>query len=392
MQDRELVAAIVAGDPDGLAKAYDRYAAPLYTYCRFMLADAGPLDGAAQVVRDTFIIAAARPQELRDPDQLRSWLHAIARNECLHRPGSAAGRRSGGDTAGLAGRPDPDEAMPTVTLPPGLREQVLKACTDSTPAGRAYRVSVTHRAGPFGRAGFPKPIVAPGPPWWQEVRRHRHAAAVAAAIAAGILAAGIATLLIAGGSHPDRTSTVALGGGVPAAASDTAPGSASGSSSRGRKIVAVKSTPASPTPDATPTTSKGTTAGQPETSAPAPSSSSGSPSASPSPSPSPSPSTSPAQGYLLVAPTKLVLSAVKGKAASGKFAVEAFGGPVSEYTISVPADVATKVTVSPSSGSLPHTEDSVVVTVTVKSLAALDTNVTVQPGGVVVAVQFSIKA
>jgi len=28
MRDSEVVAAIVAGDPDGLAEAYDRYAAP----------------------------------------------------------------------------------------------------------------------------------------------------------------------------------------------------------------------------------------------------------------------------------------------------------------------------------------------------------------------------
>jgi hypothetical protein len=32
MHDSEVVAAIAAGDPDGLAEAYDRYAAPLYAY------------------------------------------------------------------------------------------------------------------------------------------------------------------------------------------------------------------------------------------------------------------------------------------------------------------------------------------------------------------------
>ena len=385
MQDRELVAAIVAGDPDGLAEAYDRYAAPLYTYCRFMLPDTDPPDGAAQVVRDTFIIAAARLQELRDPDQLRSWLHAVARNECLRRLGSAAGRRSGGDTAG---RPDSDDAMPTVTLPPGLREQVLKACADSTPAGRAYRASVTHRAGAFGRSGFPKPVVPPGPPWWQEVRRHRHVAAAVVAIAAGVLVAGIAMLVIAGGSHPDRTSTVALGGGVPAGASGTAPGSASASSSPGRSTVAANSTPTPSMLADTPTTSQGATPGKSKPAAPAASSPSTSPSRSPSPSPSPSPS----QGVLLVGPTKLVLSAVKGKAASGTFTLESYLGPVSDYTISVPAGVASKVTVSPSSGSLPKIEDKVVVTVTVKSLVALNTHVTVEPGALVVTVLFSIKA
>jgi DNA-directed RNA polymerase specialized sigma24 family protein len=37
MRDSEVVAAIVAGDPAGLAEAYDRYAAPLYNYCRTLL-------------------------------------------------------------------------------------------------------------------------------------------------------------------------------------------------------------------------------------------------------------------------------------------------------------------------------------------------------------------
>ena len=37
MRDSEVVAAIVAGNPEGLAEAYDRYASPLYTYCRSLL-------------------------------------------------------------------------------------------------------------------------------------------------------------------------------------------------------------------------------------------------------------------------------------------------------------------------------------------------------------------
>jgi DNA-directed RNA polymerase specialized sigma24 family protein len=391
MQDRELVAAIVAGNPEGLAEAYDRYAAPLYAYCRFMLPDPDPLGGAARVVRDTFIIAASRLPELRDPDRLRSWLHAVARNECLRHLGSTAGQSGGTDAAGpggLAGRPEQNGAMPTVMLPPELREQVLRACADDTPTGRAYRVSVTHRAGPFGRTGFPKPVGPPGPPWWQEVRRHPGPAAAVAAIAAAALAAGIAALVIAGGSQPDGASMVALGGGVPAATSGPAPGSAGASSSPGRKTAAVRDTPTSSLLAATPTTSQGATPGQPRTATPAPSSSSGSTSPATSPSSSPPPS----QGHLLVVPTKLVLSAVKGQAASGTFTLEAVGGPVDLYTIKVPAGVASKVTVSRSVGSLPKAKDSVVVTVTVKSLVALDTHVTVAPGGLVVTVLFSIKA
>jgi RNA polymerase sigma factor (sigma-70 family) len=86
MQDREIVAAIVAGDPDGIAEAYDRYAMPLYSYCRSLLRE--PAD-AADAVQDTFLIATARLGSLREPGKLRSWLYAVARNECYRKLRSA---------------------------------------------------------------------------------------------------------------------------------------------------------------------------------------------------------------------------------------------------------------------------------------------------------------
>jgi RNA polymerase sigma factor (sigma-70 family) len=82
MQDRQIVAAIVAGRPAGLAAAYDQYAPALHAYCRSLLAE--PAD-AADAVQDTFIIASAKLGGLRDPDRLRPWLYAVARNECRRR-------------------------------------------------------------------------------------------------------------------------------------------------------------------------------------------------------------------------------------------------------------------------------------------------------------------
>ncbi len=102
MRDSEVVAAIVAGDPAGLAAAYDRYAAPLYTFCRAMLRE--PAD-AADVVQDTFVIAVPGLSGLRDPERLRPWLYAVARNECHRR------LRSGGQQAPLEEAPEvTDEA------------------------------------------------------------------------------------------------------------------------------------------------------------------------------------------------------------------------------------------------------------------------------------------
>jgi len=88
MHDSEVVAAIVAGDPDGLAEAYDRYAAPLYAYCRSLLRE--PAD-AADAVQDTFVIAASKLAGLRDRSRLRPWLYAVARNECHRRLRESAG-------------------------------------------------------------------------------------------------------------------------------------------------------------------------------------------------------------------------------------------------------------------------------------------------------------
>jgi RNA polymerase sigma factor (sigma-70 family) len=79
MRDRDIVAAIIAGDPAGLAAAYDSYAAGLFGYCRSLLGE--PAD-AADAVQDTFVIAAAKVGGLRSPSRLRPWLYAVARNEC----------------------------------------------------------------------------------------------------------------------------------------------------------------------------------------------------------------------------------------------------------------------------------------------------------------------
>src|ERR1700722_6323089 len=90
MHDSEVIASF-AGDRSGeLTEAYDRYADPLYRYC---LAWLGEPAEAADAVQDTFVIAAARAAarlvDLSEPERLRTWLYAGARNECqrIRRPG-----------------------------------------------------------------------------------------------------------------------------------------------------------------------------------------------------------------------------------------------------------------------------------------------------------------
>lgn len=110
MQDSDMVTAIAAEDPEGLAAAYDRYAAGLYAYCRAMLTEPA---GADQAVADTFVIAATRLTGLSDPERLRVWLYAVARNECHRRlRARAATADSAGPDEATSVEVDPEQAGP----------------------------------------------------------------------------------------------------------------------------------------------------------------------------------------------------------------------------------------------------------------------------------------
>ena len=80
--DAELARAAARGSQSAFAAIYDRYADRLYDFCVGMLRDR---DAAADCVQDVFVTAATKLAQLREPDRLRSWLFAIARNEALSR-------------------------------------------------------------------------------------------------------------------------------------------------------------------------------------------------------------------------------------------------------------------------------------------------------------------
>jgi RNA polymerase sigma factor (sigma-70 family) len=115
MRDSEVVASIVAGEPEGLAAAYDRYASDLFGYCRSLLAEP---DDAADAVQDTFVIAASKLSGLRDRDRLRAWLFAVARNECLRR------LKSRHAAAPLQNVPEPADENADVTRPAERAETI----------------------------------------------------------------------------------------------------------------------------------------------------------------------------------------------------------------------------------------------------------------------------
>jgi DNA-directed RNA polymerase specialized sigma24 family protein len=105
VSDRELVAALGAGDRLAAGQVYDVYGTRLYAYCHELLADPKL---SADALRDTFIVAASRIKDLTDPDEFGAWLYALARAECVRvgisddAPADAASAARGDRLARLA--------------------------------------------------------------------------------------------------------------------------------------------------------------------------------------------------------------------------------------------------------------------------------------------------
>ena len=120
--DRDVAAAITAGDPAGIAMAYDRYAAALYGYCHWMLHDSAD---AARALQDTFVVAATL-SGLSEPAKLRPWLFALARNQCRRQIKHAS-----------AARNQEADAAPQQADPVGQPSYATREATDATVQFRA---------------------------------------------------------------------------------------------------------------------------------------------------------------------------------------------------------------------------------------------------------------
>jgi hypothetical protein len=362
MDDAEVVEAIAAGELDGLAAALDRYAAALFDSCYAMVGDP---EVAAEAVRDTFIVAWCRLDGLRDPGKLELWLRTVAGNECYRHLLTSGG-------------PPQTAVAESPALPDRLPGQVLMACADDTPAGRAERVSIAHRAGPFGRNGFPKAVALSGPTRWRRVRGHPRTAAAVAVVAIAAMGAGIGSMLLASSPRPGHVSAAA-----PRRGSGT-----DGTTSSGAALPPGSAVPVSPSPrDSKHSQSMPPSAGTPAAGPMAGTAPQQAVATQPAVAvqPVPPPATTPAavaQGTLLVSPPTLVL--VTG---SGTIMLTAQGGPVS-YSITIPPGHQGELTVTPSSGSI-AAGASAAITVTAVSKGALNVPLTVNPGGQTVVVRSS---
>jgi RNA polymerase sigma-70 factor (ECF subfamily) len=94
--DARDLAAAKEGGPDGhaaFARLYDRHAPVVRALCRQNVpASAGGDAEADDALQETFIRAFRKLDNLEDPEQIRPWLYAIARNVCSERRRSATRR------------------------------------------------------------------------------------------------------------------------------------------------------------------------------------------------------------------------------------------------------------------------------------------------------------
>jgi hypothetical protein len=341
---------------------------------------------AAEAVQDTFVIAWSSIDRLRDPAKLYPWLQAVAGNECFR------GVLTGGPAEAQAG------PTPEPTLPPDLPGQVLSACADNTPAGRAYRASVTYRAGPFGRDGFPKagfrlraPRLGLAGVLPDGLRRRRRSVATVAAVAMAAVAvvaavlAGASTILAglpSGGPRPGRAAAGAApasGAVLPTTSAWPIPSSGSG-----------RSSPGAPAPRAAQSSASARAAGGALPPAMAGMSTTGTLATPPvvpvaTVMPGPTPTAAAVQGVLSVDQNQLHFVSIRGGDSTRTFVITAKDGPGTGYTIVVPPGLPGSLTVSPSSGSLAN-GDSATITVTAASTVPFLTSLTVDPGGAVIAV------
>jgi RNA polymerase sigma-70 factor (ECF subfamily) len=80
VQDTILVRDFQNGSDLAFVNLYNRYKQPVYVYCLKVLSDA---DAAKDVVQGVFLKVYERRAQLSHPERFKSWLLAIARNDCL---------------------------------------------------------------------------------------------------------------------------------------------------------------------------------------------------------------------------------------------------------------------------------------------------------------------
>lgn len=109
--DRDLIAALKAGEPDAPRQLIDRFGAIVFSLCLRMLRHR---QDAEDVMQESFLRALRGMRGFRDDRAFRPWLLGIAANRCRTALGKRARRRT--FNAEIVDRPDPRRAGDTDDL------------------------------------------------------------------------------------------------------------------------------------------------------------------------------------------------------------------------------------------------------------------------------------
>ncbi|WP_405831003.1 MULTISPECIES: RNA polymerase sigma factor SigM [unclassified Streptomyces] len=149
--DRELLAAHVAGDPDAFGELVRRHRDRLWAVA---LRTLGDREEAADAVQDALVSAYRAAHTFRGESAVTTWLHRITVNACLDRARKAATRRTSplDDTDRLERLLEPHESAEAPAERQDLHRQLLAALGTLPADQRAALVLVDMQGYPVAEA------------------------------------------------------------------------------------------------------------------------------------------------------------------------------------------------------------------------------------------------
>ncbi|MGK5499744.1 RNA polymerase sigma factor SigM [Streptomyces sp. URMC 125] len=151
LDDRELLARHVAGDPSSFGEIVRRHRDRMWAVALRVLGDR---EEAADAVQDAFVSAYRAAHTFRGRSAVTTWLHRITVNACLDRARKAASRRTSpvAEPERLEQLLEPHESAAVPAERQDLQRQLLAALSELPPEQRAALVLVDMQGYPVAEA------------------------------------------------------------------------------------------------------------------------------------------------------------------------------------------------------------------------------------------------
>lgn len=151
LNDTELLARHVGGDPDAFGELVRRHRDRLWAVA---LRTLGDREEAADAVQDALISAYRRAHTFAGRSAVTTWLHRITVNACLDRARKTASRRTSpvDDTDRLEQLLEPHESAAAPAERDDLQRELVSALSELSPEQRAALVLVDMQGYPVSEA------------------------------------------------------------------------------------------------------------------------------------------------------------------------------------------------------------------------------------------------